>query len=123
MRKTIYAAARRFREVASRFRLIKMMCGRLCVTECTVMLRQANIVAGRCPRGWRGLPVILSAIAHASGAVESIHGSEQTRALDQPWLVVRIDVKDGHEVFSFEIAANWRMMTNASVKYLLATEA
>jgi hypothetical protein len=27
-------------------------------------------------------------------AIEGIYGGEQARTLDQPWLVVRIDVKD-----------------------------
>ena len=55
-------------------------------------------------------------------AVKRIYGGEQTGPLDQPWLVVRIDVKDEHEILSFEIAANRRMMSDASAKYLLATE-
>ena len=54
-----------------------------------------------------------------SVAVERIYGGEQTGPLDQPWLVVRIDVKDEHEVLGFEIAANRRMMSDAGAKYLL----
>jgi hypothetical protein len=55
-------------------------------------------------------------------AVEGIYGSEQARALDQPWLVVRIDVKDEHKVLRFEIAADRRMMSDASPEYSLAAE-
>ena len=34
-------------------------------------------------------------------AVEGIDGREQTRALDEPWLIVCTDVKDEHQVFGF----------------------
>ena len=53
-------------------------------------------------------------------AVKRIYGGEQTGPLNQPRLVVRIGVKDEHEIFIFEIAANRRMMSDASAKYLRA---
>ena len=39
-------------------------------------------------------------------AVECIYGLKQARALYQQWSVVRIDIKDEHEVLGFEIAAD-----------------
>jgi hypothetical protein len=50
-------------------------------------------------------------------AVEGVYGGEQARSLDQPWLVVRIDVKHEHQVLSFEIAADRRMMSHAGSEY------
>lgn len=55
-------------------------------------------------------------------AVKRIYGGEKTGPLNQPRLVVRIDVKDEHEILSFEIAANRRMMSDAGARYLRATE-
>ena len=55
-------------------------------------------------------------------AVEGIYGGEQTSTLDEPWLEVRIDVEDEHQVLIFEIAADRRMMSDAGPKYSLAAE-
>ena len=55
-------------------------------------------------------------------AVEGIYGGEQASTLDQPWLEVRIDVEDEHQVLIFEIAADRRMMSAAGPKYSLAIE-
>jgi hypothetical protein len=56
------------------------------------------------------------------GAVERIYGGKQARALDQPWLEVRVDVKDEHHVLGFEIAPDRRMMSDAGPEYLRAAE-
>ena len=39
-------------------------------------------------------------------AVERIYRSQQSRPLDKPWSVARIDIEDEHQVLGFEIAAD-----------------
>ena len=50
------------------------------------------------------------------GAIERIHSIEQPFPFDQPWLKVEVDVEHEDEVFGFEIASNWGMMSAASTK-------